>query len=164
MRQTNRKNTTGQAGGGRKTRRASNDNVLPFSRTEQDVLKINRKRILVVDDEPHILNLLRINLDERIFEIFEALNGHEAIAKARQHLPHLILLDLMMPGLDGFAVCKTLKEDSATCNIPIVILTAMGEAARNKSMDCKADLFLAKPFSPLRLLAELQRFLGETPC
>lgn len=164
MRRTDLKVAAAQTEGKRKKRKMSHDNVLLFSRNEQNIPQINRKRILVVDDEPHILNLLRINLDEQLFEIFEASNGHEAISIARQYLPNLILLDLMMPELDGLTVCRTLKEDPATCNIPIVILTAMGEGARKRSIECKADHFLTKPFSPLRLLAELQRFLEEPPC
>lgn len=152
--------------GKRKKKESSSGKVVPFSRKSQkvDMPKSSKKKILVVDDEPHILSLLRINLDDQVYDIIEASDGRDAIEKAKQHLPHLILLDLMMPEVDGLAVCRTLKSNQSTSCIPIVILTARGELARKQSLECGADHFLTKPFSPLRLLAELQRFLEDVSC
>lgn len=153
--------------GKQRKRETSEHKVLPFTRSDsKNPIKVSttRKCILVVDDEEHILNLLRINLDDQNYDIVEASNGKEAIAMAHKYHPRLILLDLMMPELDGLAVCRALKEDPSTSNISIIILTAMGETARKQSVECGADHFITKPFSPLRLLAELQQFLEGSTC
>ena len=88
-----------------------------------------RTRILVVDDEPDILELVQYNLSKAQYDVVGVESGEEALAQARITPPDLIVLDLMLPGVDGLEVCKTLKRDTRTAVIPIVILTARGEEA-----------------------------------
>lgn len=122
-------------------------------------------RILIVDDEPHIVELVRVCLEDPGFEILEARDGETGLAMARQLLPHVILLDVMMPRMDGYAVCRALKEDPRTSGIPVVMLTAKGlEADRQKGHEAGADAYLSKPFSPTRLNAQVRAHLqGRTP-
>lgn len=119
-----------------------------------------RERILVVDDEEDVLELVRFNLDKNGYKIDTATTGEEVLAKARAKLPDLIILDLMLPGIDGLEVCKTLKNDSKTSNIPIIMLTAKGEDADVVSgLELGADDYVTKPFSPKILIARVRRIL-----
>lgn len=121
-----------------------------------------RKKILVVDDDAEFVELLRFNLKEAGFSIGTASNGVEALKKARSIGPDLILLDLMMPELDGFAVCEILRRDKATATIPIVILTALsGELGRLAGMEAGATEYVAKPFSPKVLVSRLKHLLSN---
>lgn len=117
-------------------------------------------RILIVDDEPHIVELVRVCLEDPGFEILEARDGETGLAMARQILPDVILLDVMMPRMDGYAVCRALKEDSRTSAIPVVMLTAKGlEADRQRGLEAGADAYLSKPFSPTKLSAQVREQL-----
>jgi DNA-binding response OmpR family regulator len=121
-----------------------------------------RKRILVVDDDPELVELVSFNLKQAGYAIGTASNGLEAIKKARSLEPDLILLDVMMPELDGFAVCEILRRDSTTASIPIVMLTAIsGELGRLAGLDSGATDFLSKPFSPRMLVARIDNLLKK---
>jgi len=113
-----------------------------------------RKKILVVDDDADLVELIRFNRTQAGYAIGTASNGVEAIKKARSWQPDLIVLDIMMPELDGFAVCEILRRDPATAGIPIMMLTALSsELGRMAGLDSGASDFITKPFSP-RLLAQ----------
>jgi two-component system, OmpR family, alkaline phosphatase synthesis response regulator PhoP len=120
-----------------------------------------RKKILVVDDDAELIELMRFNLKNAGFSIGTALNGLEALKKARSIVPDLIVLDLMMPELDGFAVCEILRRDRSTASIPILMLTALSsELGRLTGFECGATDYLTKPFSPKSVVARVQSLLG----
>jgi DNA-binding response OmpR family regulator len=122
---------------------------------------VNKKRILVVDDEAHIIELVRVCLEDTDYDVIEAYDGLEALNLARSEKPDLILLDVMMPKMDGYEVCRTLKAEDDTRIIPIVMLTAKGqEVDKVKGFQSGADSYMTKPFSPLRLLTELEEKLA----
>jgi two-component system alkaline phosphatase synthesis response regulator PhoP len=119
-----------------------------------------RTRILVVDDEPDILALVHYNLSKAQYDVVGVASGEEALAQVRTTPPSLIVLDLMLPGVDGLEVCKALKRDTRTAAIPIVILTARGEEADIVAgLELGADDYLTKPFSPRILLARIRAVL-----
>ena len=119
-----------------------------------------RKTILVVEDDLDLVELLRFNLDNAGFSVVAATDGAEALKKSKALLPDLILLDLMLPELDGFAVCEILRRDERTARIPIIILTAMsGELARVAGIGAGANDFITKPFSPKQLLSRIETAL-----
>jgi two-component system phosphate regulon response regulator PhoB len=118
------------------------------------------QRILVVDDEEDLLELVRYNLSKEGFAVRCVASGEAAIAEARSYLPDVILLDLMLPAVDGLAVCKTLKGNALTRHIPIVMLTAKTEEADVVSgLELGADDYITKPFSPRVLLARIRAVL-----
>lgn len=121
---------------------------------------MDRKKILIVDDEPHIVELVRVCLEDTEYDIVEAYDGEEALVKAREEHPDVILLDIMLPKKDGYEVCRELKTNGDTGDIPIVMLTAKGqEVDKVKGFQSGADSYMTKPFSPLRLLTELEEKL-----
>jgi len=114
-------------------------------------------RILVVDDEPTLLATLRFNLEREGYEVMAASDGGEALALAANHRPDLILLDLMLPGMHGFEVCRTLRKHTS---VPIVILTARTEEVdRIVGLEVGADDYITKPFSMVELVARLRALL-----
>lgn len=114
------------------------------------------KKLLIADDEEGIRSLVRMTLANDDYEILEAENGQTALALAREHLPQMILLDVMMPGTTGLEVCKALKSDPATKDIVIVMLSAMAqEADHTNGLDSGADGYFTKPFSPLSLMKKV---------
>lgn len=118
------------------------------------------QRILVVDDEEDLLELVRYNLSKEGFEVRCVATGEAAIREARSYLPDVILLDLMLPAVDGLAVCQTLKGHRQTQHIPIVMLTAKTEEADVVAgLELGADDYVTKPFSPRVLLARLRAVL-----
>jgi DNA-binding response OmpR family regulator len=119
-----------------------------------------RKKILVVEDDLDLVELLKFNLAKAGFSVVAATEGPEGLKKARNWLPDLILLDLMLPQLDGFAVCEILRRDGSTRSIPIIILTAMsGQLARLAGMGAGADDYICKPFSTKVLLKSMETLL-----
>jgi two-component system phosphate regulon response regulator PhoB len=125
-----------------------------------------KSTILVVEDETDILRLVDHNLKLADFHVLTAQDGYEALSLAKKHLPQLVILDLMIPGLDGFEVCKELKRSPTTKNIPVLMLTARGEEVdRIVGLELGADDYVVKPFSPrelvLRVRAILRRFSPE---
>jgi len=114
-------------------------------------------RILVVDDEPRYLHLLVANLQTKEYEVFTATDGEEALESFSANPVDLILLDVMLPCLDGFGVCQRIRQFS---NVPIIMLTAKGEEQdRIKGLDVGADDYLVKPFSVMELLARVRAVL-----
>jgi DNA-binding response OmpR family regulator len=114
-------------------------------------------RILVVDDEPRYLRLLEANLKTKEYEVFTATDGEEALESFSANPVDLILLDVMLPGMDGFAVCQRIRQFS---NVPIIMLTAKGEEQdRVRGLDVGADDYLVKPFSVMELLARVRAVL-----
>lgn len=121
------------------------------------------ENILIVDDEEDVLELVRYNLDRNGYKIDTAVTGEEALVKAKAKLPDLIVLDLMLPGIDGLEVCKTVKTDARTQNIPIIMLSAKGEEADIVSgLELGADDYITKPFSPKVLIARIRRILHRS--
>ena len=118
-------------------------------------------KILIVDDEPSLRLLVRATLSaNKAFELIEASDGNEALAKAQSDLPELVLLDVMMPGLSGFEVCERLKGDPKTKNIIIIMLTAKGQQSdKDWAISVGADYFLTKPFSPIELFNLIEKIL-----
>ena len=119
-------------------------------------------RILVVEDEPDIAEVLQWNLERAGFQVEVERRGDSALESIRRRLPDLLVLDLMLPGLDGLELAKMLKRDMATSRLPIVMLTAKGEELdRIVGLELGADDYIAKPFSPrevvLRIKAVLRR-------
>lgn len=119
-----------------------------------------KPRVLVVEDEQDLQDLLRYNLTREGMDVTCADSGERALEIARQKLPDLILLDLMLPGVDGLNVCRTLKNEAATAGIPVVMLTAKGEEADIVvGLELGADDYIPKPFSPRVLLARIKAVL-----
>jgi DNA-binding response OmpR family regulator len=119
------------------------------------------KRILIADDEPHMLRVTELSLKKGGFEILLARNGREAVTRTLSEKPDLIVLDVMMPELDGFGALQELKATPAVANIPVIMLTARGQAvAREEAVRSGAALYLTKPFSPSQLLTEAKRIMG----
>lgn len=118
--------------------------------------------LLVADDEDNILISLEFLFKRAGFHVFVARNGREALELARAHRPDLLLLDVMMPELDGFSVCQALRGDPQFANTPIVMLTAKGrEADRVKGRALGATDYVIKPFSTRELLARVRGLLGQ---
>lgn len=115
------------------------------------------KRILVVEDERDIVELLRYNLAKNGYHVMAAVNGEEALRLIRQSPPDLVLLDLMLPGMDGLDVCRALKSDPQTAGIPIIMVTAKGEEADIVAgLELGAHDYVCKPFSPRVLIARVR--------
>jgi len=127
---------------------------------------MSKKKILVVDDENDILELVNYNLSKEGFHVLCVSTGEEALTKAGSEHPDLILLDLMLPGVDGIEVCKKIKKNNALSEIPIIMLSAKGEEADIVTgLELGADDYIPKPFSPRILTARVKAVLRrkETP-
>lgn len=121
---------------------------------------MSREKILVVDDEEDILELITFNLLKEGFQVTGVSSGEDAIAKAGEGKPDLVILDLMLPGLDGLEVCKKLKNRPETGNVPIIMLTAKGEESDIVTgLELGADDYITKPFSPRVLIARVKAVL-----
>ena len=120
----------------------------------------NGQKILVVEDEPDIRKLVNYNLAQEHYKVIEAENGEQALKAIQRDKPHLVVLDLMLPGLSGIELCKILRERSDTAKLPILMLTAKaGEADRVVGLEMGADDYLSKPFSPRELVARVRAIL-----
>ncbi len=127
-----------------------------------------RERILLIEDEPDIAEVLQYNLEKEGFDVETAHRGDTGLESLRRQAPDLILLDLMLPGVDGLELTRLLKRDAGTSRIPIVMLTARGEEVdRIVGLELGADDYISKPFSPrevvLRVKAVLRRLQPEEP-
>lgn len=121
-------------------------------------------KILVVDDEPDAVELVEFNLKNAGFEVVTAADGEQALKKARAALPDLIVLDLMLPEVDGLEVCKLLRRDAATAGIPILMLTAKAaEIDRVLGLELGADDYVTKPFSLKEIMARVKRLVARGP-
>jgi len=122
------------------------------------------KQILVVDDDPLMHRLYQHHLERAGYQMVSARNGREALDAAARQPPQLIVMDIMMPDMDGLEALRELKKSDATKAIPVIIITANGHhIARKESESCGAAVFLTKPFSPMQLLTEIKRIvpMGE---
>ncbi len=118
------------------------------------------KTVLVVDDEPELVKLLDYNLTRAGYLVLTARDGEKGLAAARQHHPDLIILDVMMPGLDGWEVCKKLRQEPATAGVPLLMLTAkVAESDRVLGLELGADDYVTKPFGVSELLARVKALL-----
>jgi DNA-binding response OmpR family regulator len=119
-----------------------------------------KKRVLLADDDPALRRLIRATLGESDFELLQAADGEDALQVALSEHPLLVLLDVNMPRLDGFEVCRRLKGDPATADIKVVMLTARGsEIDRLEARAAGADEYFSKPFSPIQLLNKVYALL-----
>lgn len=115
------------------------------------------EKILVVDDEAHIVELIKYNLEANGYKVYAAYDGREALKAAYERDIDLMILDLMLPGVDGLEVCKTMKRDEKAKNIPIIMLTAKGEEFdRILGLELGADDYITKPFSVRELMARVK--------
>jgi two-component system alkaline phosphatase synthesis response regulator PhoP len=114
-------------------------------------------KILVVDDETYIVELVKFNLEKEGFRVVVAFDGHSALDMVKSEHPALILLDIMLPNMDGLEVCRTLKQDSRYHSIPIIMLTARAEEIDTVlGLELGADDYIKKPFSPRELVARVK--------
>jgi len=121
------------------------------------------KRVLVVDDEPNIVMSLRFLMEREGFEVEVAPTGEAALAALDDRPADLVLLDVMMPEMDGFEVCQRIRDNPAWRRTKVVMLTAKGrDVEREKGLALGADLYVTKPFSTRELVAEVKRMLGPT--
>ncbi len=122
--------------------------------------RIRDRRILVVDDEERMVRFIRLNLEHDGFQVVEAFRGAQAIDKLRSALPDLILLDVMLPDIDGFEVLRMIREISS---VPVIMLTAKGEEDdRVRGLELGADDYITKPFSPRELVSRVRAVLRRT--
>ena len=122
--------------------------------------EFDRRKILVVDDEERMVRFIRMNLEHDGFLVSEAFNGKQAVSKMRDINPDIILLDVMMPDMDGFDVLETIRE---VTNVPVIMLTAKGEEDdRVRGLELGADDYVTKPFSPRELVSRVKAVLRRT--
>lgn len=121
------------------------------------------KRILVVEDEPDILSAIEFGLKKTGYEVITAADGKDGFAKAKKENPNLIILDLMLPLVDGYKICSLLKADKRYKDIPIIIFTALTqESDKQMGKEAKADAYITKPFKFDILLAKIKELLKES--
>lgn len=121
---------------------------------------MSREKILIVEDEKDIVKMLDYNLKREGFRVLAVNDGEHALSLATKELPDIIILDLMLPGIDGLEVCKMLKSQSKTKDIPIIMLTAKAqESDKIVGLELGADDYLTKPFSPRELIARIKAVL-----
>jgi two-component system response regulator VicR len=121
------------------------------------------KKILCIEDEPEMIDLIRLILERRGFNVQGAAGGMEGIKKVRELRPDLVLLDLMMPDMDGWEVYQQMKADESTRDIPVIVVTAKAQSI-DKVLGlhiAKVDDYIAKPFSPQELLASVERIFSK---
>lgn len=116
------------------------------------------KKVLIVDDHADIRRLIRLTLEFEDVEVWEAADAPEALRVLERWRPDAMLIDVMMPGMDGVALCKSIRRNPVTSRIPVMFLTARGQAHdREEGFHAGANAYLVKPFSPLQLIQELDR-------
>jgi two-component system alkaline phosphatase synthesis response regulator PhoP len=125
-------------------------------------MRVSKGRILVVDDEVYIVHILDFSLGMEGYEVVTALDGEQALEKVAQQKPDLIVLDIMMPKLDGYETCKVLKSREETRDIPVILLSAKGRNVDQKTgFEVGADDYITKPFSPRKLVERINAILGQ---
>lgn len=118
------------------------------------------KKILIIDDEESIQELLRYNLEENGYKVLTASNGVDALRLVRQESPQLIILDIVLPGMDGYDVCKEIRRDDSLLNIPIIMISSKAdEFSKILGLELGADDFLTKPFSVRELMVRIKTAL-----
>ena len=124
---------------------------------------MSKGTILVIDDEKDLLELVRYNLEKDGYDVISARDGQSGVEIASRHRPDLIVLDIMMPGMDGLEVCRRLRADQRTARVPLIMLTARAtEADRIVGLEMGADDYVTKPFSPRELVARVRAALRRT--
>ena len=118
--------------------------------------------VLVVDDDPIIVSLLQVNFEIEGYDVLTAVGGEAGLAQARSGLPDVVVLDVMMPGIDGLEVARRLREDPATRAIPVVMLSAKAQAADIQAGLEVADDYITKPFEPLELLERVGTLVARS--
>lgn len=119
-----------------------------------------RENILIVEDDEDIVEMIAYNLKRDGYKIISAFRGEDGLSLAKKNLPDLIILDIMLPGMDGFEVCKSLKNNALTEKIPIIMLTAKSqESDKIVGLELGADDYVTKPFSPRELIARIKAVL-----
>src|SRR3989440_10591817 len=127
---------------------------------EKDVFDQRDMTILIVDDEPRIRDFVRMNLELEHYHVIEASNGVEALDQLRENLPDLVVLDVMMPEMDGFETLRSVREVST---VPVIMLTVrQSEHDKIRGLDLGADDYMAKPFSPAELLSRIRALLRRS--
>jgi DNA-binding response OmpR family regulator len=127
---------------------------------EQEAFDQRDMTILIVDDEPRIRDLVRLNLEMERYRVIEASNGRQALEELREHLPDLMVLDVMMPEMDGFETLRAIREVST---VPVIMLTVrQSEQERIHGLDLGADDYISKPFSPRELLSRIRALLRRS--
>jgi two-component system alkaline phosphatase synthesis response regulator PhoP len=123
---------------------------------------VSKGKILVVDDEIYIVHILDFSLGMEGYEVVTALDGQQAVEKARTERPDLIVLDIMMPKMDGYEACRKLKDDPNTKEIPVILLSAKGRSVDQKmGFEVGADDYVTKPFSPKKLVERINTTLRQ---
>ncbi len=123
---------------------------------------VDKRRILLVDDEPNIVKIISRRLMAEGFEVSVAMDGIIALEKARAEKPNLILLDVMLPKLSGYDVCRQLKQDMRYKNIPIIMLTALAhESDEEFGLEVGADAYIRKPFKAQQLLQKIEELISS---
>ncbi len=126
---------------------------------------MSKKYVLIVDDDPDMIETVGMMLESKGFEVGKAYDGIEGEMSIRQRRPDLLILDVMMPRKDGYALCAELKKDKATEDIPVILLTAVGEAVKTTSyshadgLSMEADDYIAKPVDTATLISTMERLL-----
>jgi len=119
-------------------------------------------KVLVCDDERHIVRLIQVNLERQGYNVVTAFDGKEGLEKIRSERPNLVVLDVMMPYMDGFEVLKTIRREPETENLPVIMLTAK---AQDKDVfegyHYGADMYLTKPFNPMELISFVKRIFNS---
>ena len=121
--------------------------------------KSTKQKILVVDDDPHIVELIKLTLLQKDYQVVDASSGFDALEKVKSETPDLILLDCLMPGINGYEVCRKLKESALTQHIPVIMLFDKGEKEKLKDKVVGADYFMQKPFDPTELEAKINTII-----
>ena len=121
-----------------------------------------RAKVLVVDDEEYIQHILNFSFGAEGYEVVTASDGEEGVSKARDEKPDVIVMDIMMPKMDGYEACKQIKTDPQTKDIPVILLTAKGrDADRKLGSEVGADDYVVKPFSPGRLIERVEGIMKK---
>jgi two-component system alkaline phosphatase synthesis response regulator PhoP len=120
------------------------------------------EKILIADDEPDILTILKCNLESEGYKVVTSNDGNEALNKVKSEKPDLVLLDVMMPKINGWEVCKKIKSDAQTSCIPVIILTAKAQSVDElMSFECGADEYIPKPFDFPNILENIKKLLKK---
>jgi two-component system, OmpR family, alkaline phosphatase synthesis response regulator PhoP len=123
---------------------------------------MSKGKILVVDDEIYIVHILDFSLGMEGYEVITALDGEQALERMKLERPDLVVLDIMMPKLDGYEVCKAIKSNPTTKQTPVILLSAKGRNVDQKlGFDVGADDYITKPFSPRKLVERINQLLGQ---
>ncbi|MCD4812504.1 response regulator [bacterium] len=121
-------------------------------------------KILIVEDEPDIMELIDVTLDSDDYELMKATDGEQGLNMGMTASPDLIVLDIMLPKMDGYEICRRLKGDRRTAGIPVVMLTAFGQKREiEEGYKVKADDYIVKPFEPVKLRQRIKKFLVAQP-